>query len=74
MISYAPFWNTLKEKNISQYQLINEYDISTGTLDNMRKNKSITMMTIDKLCDILDCQVEDIVKHISDSAKSDLKQ
>ena len=37
MISYAPFWKTLEQKGISQYQLIHEYNFSTGTLDTLRK-------------------------------------
>ena len=61
MIDYTPLWNTLKQKNISQYQLINQYDFSTGTLDSLRKNSSVTLNTIQSLCDILQCTSADIV-------------
>ena len=62
MISYEPLWATMKQKGISQYQLINTYGFSTGTLDTLRKNKSITLNTVQDLCRILQCNVEDIVK------------
>ena len=56
MFSYGPLWETLKEKNITQYRF------STGTLDALRKNKSVTSYTIEKLCLILDCQPGDIME------------
>lgn len=61
MISFDPFWKTLKKKNITQYALISQYHVSTGTLDALRKNKSITLNTIQDLCNLLDCDMEDIV-------------
>ena len=61
MISYEPFWNTLKAKQISQYQLINTYKVSAGQLSRMRKNADISTHTLNILCDILDCQISDIV-------------
>ena len=60
MISYAPLWNTLKEKKITQYQLIKEHRFSTGTLDSLRKNKNVTTKTLNDLCSILNCRLEDI--------------
>ena len=61
MISYEPLWNTLKEKHISQYTLINKYHVSTGTLDAFRKGNSVTINTLHVLCKILDCDIQDIV-------------
>lgn len=62
MFSYDPLWETLKKKNITQYQLIKEYHLSTGTLDALRKNRSVTAYTIEKLCLILGCQPGDIME------------
>ena len=62
MISFEPFFKTLERKGMSQYQLIHDYHVSTGTLDAMRKNKSVTLNTIVDLCVILDCEIQDIVK------------
>lgn len=64
MISYEPFWKTLKEKKISSYALINKYNISNGTLYRMRKGNSIKTTTIDNLCKILDCKVNCIIEYI----------
>lgn len=61
MISYEPFWNTLKLKGVSQYQLIQKYGISAGQLSRMRSNSNISTHTINALCEILDCKVEDIL-------------
>lgn len=63
MIIYQPLWHTLKEKNISQYDLIKRYGISTGQLDRLRKNNPVSTATIDNLCTILHCSVSDIMEH-----------
>lgn len=64
MISYAPLYETLKKKNISTYKLIKEYNISRGLLDRLRHNKPISTVTLNDLCTILDCKVEDILLFI----------
>lgn len=65
LISYSPFWETLKKKGISQYSLIHgEHRFSTGTLDSMRKNESMTLNTIDNICMMLDCKIYDVVEII----------
>lgn len=62
IISYEPLWNTLKKKHISQYMLIKNYGFSTGTLDALRKNKSITLNTLHDICMLLDCEITDVVE------------
>ena len=59
MISYEPLWQTMKNKNVTTYTLI-------YTITNLKRNKSITMNTLEKLCKILDCQAESIVKFLDD--------
>lgn len=66
MISYEPFWKTLKAKNISTYALITKHNISSATIDRMKKGNGISTMKIDDLCRILKCRVEDIIKYIED--------
>lgn len=61
MISYEPFYNTIKEKGISTYKLINQYGLSRSLLDRLKHDKPLTTVTIDDLCKILDCKVEDIL-------------
>lgn len=71
MFNYNPFWETLKIKNISQYQLIKKFHVSTGTLDDLRKNKSITVYTLQKLCLILDCTPNDILEITPDVSEQE---
>lgn len=66
IISYDPLWKTLKRKDISQYQLIHEYNFSTGTLDALRKNKSITLNTLHDICVLLECDISDVVEFTKD--------
>ena len=66
MISYEPFWNTLKQKNISTYALTNDYNISNSLMDRIRHNGDLKLSTINKLCKVLDCEIGDIVKYIKD--------
>lgn len=62
MIVFDKLWVTLKEKNISQYRLIKAYGISTGQLDRLRKNENVNTYTLDTLCKILNCKLEDIAE------------
>ena len=62
MISYGPFYKTLYEKNITEYQLIFKEGISANTLHRMKKGLPITTKTLDTLCFILDCEVSDIIE------------
>ena len=64
LISYKPFWETLKRKNISTYALINRYNISSATINRMKQGGGISTMKIDDFCRILDCRVEDILLYL----------
>ncbi|NQG20051.1 helix-turn-helix domain-containing protein [Streptococcus suis] len=65
MISFAPLWATMREKDISQYRLLKE-GIDNKTLDGLKKNKNITLLTLEKLCRILECTPNDIVEFLED--------
>lgn len=62
MISYEPFYQTLKNKGISTYKLINEFNVSRSLLDRLKHNKPISTVTLNDLCTILNCEVEEILK------------
>lgn len=66
MISFERLWITLKKREISQYKLIKEYKISTGQLDRLRKNGNVNTYTLNQLCKILNCPLEDIAEYIPD--------
>ena len=67
MIVYDRLWKTMQQKGISQYRLLKEYGFSAGQLDRIRKGESITMYTLNSLCEILDCRVEDIIEYCPDN-------
>lgn len=62
MISYAPFWNTMKSRSMTQYRLIKDYGIDCAMLYRLRHNMYTTLYTVERLCQILDCRVEDVVE------------
>ncbi len=66
MIIYSRLWATMKEKGISQYKLIKDYGFSSSQLDRLRKNGNISTYTLNRLCNILNCRIEDIAEYIAD--------
>ena len=66
MIVYDKLWSTMKKKQVSQYALINTYHVSAGQLSRLRANAYVSTHTLDILCGILDCSIEDIITYIPD--------
>lgn len=66
MISYDPLWKTMKEKGITTYTLIYKLGFSAYTITNLRRNKSITMNTLEKLCAVLECTPDQVVKFVKE--------
>ena len=64
MIKYDRLWVTMRNKGISQYDLYTHYNINRSQLDRLRHNKNIEVYTIDRLCSILNCRVEDILEYV----------
>ena len=64
MISYEPLWATMKKKQITTYTLISKHGINPRTIQNLRHNKSITMYTLERLCEILECEPNDVIKFV----------
>lgn len=62
MIVFNKLWEVMKQKNISQYKLINEYDISPSILTRLKRNESVGTNTIERLCNILECDIADIME------------
>ncbi len=61
MIDYSPLWGTLKERHVTQYQLL-KGGIDNKTLDSLKKGKNITLLTLEKLCAIIGCTPNDVVR------------
>lgn len=66
MIVFDKLWDTMKAHGVSQYKLINQYQFSAGQLDRLRKNESVTTYTLNTLCKILNCRLEDIAEYVPD--------
>ena len=66
MIKYDPLWHTLNAKNISQYQLIKDYGIDKAQLQRLRQNMVVKTIILNRLCQILDCRIEDIMEYVPD--------
>lgn len=66
MISYDNLWNVMKEKGVSQYNLIKKYNISPAQITRLKRNESVSTHTIDMFCNILGCQVGDIMEYIEE--------
>lgn len=66
MISYKPFYDTLLRKNVTEYALIYKFGMPANTLHRMKHGKPITTTTLDTLCSILECSVNDILEYVSE--------
>ena len=64
MVDYEPLWNTMREKGVTTYILIEKHGISSRTINNLKHNKGITVDTLEKLCKILGCTPNDIIRFI----------
>ena len=66
MITYDRLWETMKEKDITQYDLYTHYHVNRSQINRLKHNKNVEVNTIDRLCNILQCSVNDIMEHIDD--------
>lgn len=67
MIVYHRFWNTLRARGISTYALIRRHGVSSSTLSRLRRNQPLSTVTLDDLCRILNCGLEDIAHYVADA-------
>ena len=63
MIVYDRLWAKMRQRGVSQYRLIKEYGFSSGQLDRLRTNENISTFTLNRLCEILDCSLEEIAEY-----------
>ena len=62
MIVFDKLWIVMKQKGISQYKLINTYEVSPSQLTRLKRNERVSTNTVDKFCKILDCDISDIME------------
>lgn len=66
MIDYNRLWKTMKDRGVTQYDLYTHFNVNRAQINRLRHNQNVEVNTIDKLCNILHCRVEDIMEHIPD--------
>ena len=66
VISFDPLWETMKKRGISQYKLLRDYHFSAGQLNRLRNNHNVNTYTLNQLCKILDCSIEEIAVYLPD--------
>jgi DNA-binding Xre family transcriptional regulator len=66
MISYKPFYKSLLERGMTEYQLIFKHGVSANILHRMKHGEAISTKTLDTLCFILGCKVEDVLEYIEE--------
>ena len=66
VISYEPLWRTMKDRGVTTYTLIYKMGFSAYTITNLKRNKSITMNTLEKLCKALQCTPNEVIEFIEE--------
>ncbi len=72
MMTYEPFWRTIAEKNISTYALINHHGILPDTIQRLRSGKPVTTTTLETLCHVIRCGLNDVIEYIPDEMNIDI--
>lgn len=63
MFTYKPLWIQLIEKNMTKTELKNKTGISPTTLATMGKDEYIAMSVLDRICNELDCDINEVIEH-----------
>ena len=71
MVSYNRLWETMEKRKISQYRLIKEFGLSSGQMSRLKKNTYVSTHTLETLCRILDCRIEDVMEVSFEDEKSE---
>ena len=66
MISYEPLWRTMKERGATTYTLQVKGEISSSTIRRLKANESVSTNTLEALCKILNCALNDIIEYLPD--------
>ena len=69
MICYRPLWETMARKKATTYTLREKYRISHATVQRLQKNVPVSTYTLNRLCEILDCRLDEVAEYIPDGSK-----
>ncbi len=67
MIQYSPLWKTMAEKRVTTYTLRVKYGMSHATVQRLQRNMHVSTFTLNRLCEILGCEISDVVEYVPDS-------
>ena len=67
MFTFKPLWKTLIEKELKKTDLQEKINSSWSTITAMGKNQYISMEILDRICNKLDCKIEDVIEHVKDT-------
>lgn len=67
MVNYRPLWETMEKQKISTYTLIEKYGLNPRTINNLKHNRGITVYTLERLCNILNCTPNDVLEFTPDN-------
>ena len=70
MIIFDKLWKTMKEKGVSTYALREKHKFDSRKLRRLQNNQNVTTETLNELCNILNCSLNDIAEHIPDEKQS----
>ena len=62
--SYNNLWKVLEDKNMTKEDLKKATGMSSATIAKLGKNENINMNSLDKICEVLECDVEDVIEFI----------
>ena len=66
MISYAPLWETMKKRRATTYTLQVKGNVSSSTIRRLKAGESVSTNTLEALCKILECELQDIIEYLPD--------
>ncbi len=72
MVDYSPLWDTMRKREITQYMMLKDKILDNHTLDRLKKNMNITLITLERICKYLDCTPNDVIQFTEQ--KQDYKQ
>ena len=61
MVDYSPLWDTMRDRNITQYKILQDKVLDNHTLDRLRKGQNITLITLERICGYLNCTPNDVI-------------
>lgn len=67
MITFAPLWKTMQEKGVTTYTLRVKYAMSHATVQRLQRDMPVSTITLNRLCELLDCSLTDVAAYIKES-------